>query len=105
MVLIPFAIAVAVLWMVFRHAPGTRLTYLFQVVLRLAWSFTIGIPFFVLGILAFIVLDILFPEGSYGYVVLNKMAKWGSCYWFRGIKLDFQTDDFEVAVEKQRKTK
>ena len=75
--------------------------YIFGVIFRLAWSLTIGVVFFVIGLVLFLLMDILFPESSKGYVVLNKMYKWGSCYWFKGIKME--TDDFDVSVEKNRK--
>lgn len=75
--------------------------YAFTVVFRLAWSLTIGIPFFTVGLALFLLLDILFPKSEKGYVLLNNFYKWGSCYWFKGLRME--TDAFDVSVAKTRK--
>ena len=75
--------------------------YLFAVVFRLLWSLTIGLVFFLVGLILFLLLDILMPNSNKGYVILNNMYKRGSCYWFKGLRME--TDDFEVDVSKKRK--
>ncbi|EIJ37000.1 hypothetical protein J9253_07730 [Thiothrix litoralis] len=102
--LIFIGLATILLVLAFKQPLGSRFRYLVAVIVRFAWSLTIGLPFFVLGLVAFLLIDILFPTSSKGYVILNKMYKWGSCYWFNGLRLNFETDDYDVTVEKQRKT-
>ena len=74
--------------------------FLFSIIFRLAWSLTIGLPFFVIGTVLFLILDILVPKSDKGYRVLNTMYKWGSCYWFKGLRME--TDDYEISVSKKR---
>lgn len=83
-------------------SPGGLMMYLFAVVFRLIWSLTIGLVFFLVGLVLFILLDILMPNSNKGYIVLNNMYKWGSCYWFKGLRME--TDDFDVDVSKKRKS-
>jgi hypothetical protein len=82
---------------------GDFIMYLFSVVFRLLWSLTIGLVFFLVGLILFLILDILMPNSDRGYRVLNNTYKWGSCYWFKGLKM--VTDDFDVDVSKKRKDK
>ena len=70
------------------------------IIVRLVWSLTIGFIFFLIGTIAFIVLDILFPKYSVSYKVLTTMYKWGSCHWFKRLRLE--VDEYSVQVEKKR---
>jgi hypothetical protein len=74
--------------------------FMFSVIFRLVWSFTIGLPFFSVGLMLFLVFDILSPESDRGYRILNIMYKWGSCYWFKGLRME--KDEFEINVTKSR---
>lgn len=74
--------------------------FIFSVVFRLLWSVTIGVPFFVLGLILFLFFDILFPTSDRGYKILNILYKWGSCYWFKGLRME--KDEFEIDVIKRR---
>lgn len=74
--------------------------YLLSIIFRAAWSVTIGLPFFVLGLVIFLLLDILFPTSDKGYKVLNAMYKLGSLGAFKGVRLE--KDDYVVVVEKKR---
>lgn len=74
--------------------------FIFSILFRSLWSLTIGIPIFFVGLVLFLFLDILLPKSDKGYRVLNAMYKWGSCYWFKGIRMD--KDDFEIEVSKKR---
>jgi hypothetical protein len=64
--------------------------YVVVVLVRLAWSLTIGLAFFVVGLLLYLVLDIFVPKSDLGVKVLTKLYEWGSCYWFKGIKVKFK---------------
>lgn len=79
---------------------GEGVMYIFSVIFRLIFSLTIGLAFFVTGLVLFLLLDIFRPESDAGYVALNKLYKWGSCYWFKGLKME--TDEFDVSVKKER---
>ena len=70
------------------------------IVVRTVWSLTIGIPFFIAGLIGFLVLDITQPNSDKGYILLTNMYKWGSCHWFKQVKLE--TQDFEVDVKKRK---
>jgi hypothetical protein len=74
--------------------------YLISVVMRLALSLTLGLPFFIIGGVLFLMLDILFPNSDKGYQALNLFFKWGSFYWFKGLRME--TDSYDIAVSKQR---
>jgi hypothetical protein len=74
--------------------------FLFAIILRLAFSLTIGIPFFLIGWVLFLVADILFPQSDKGYKILNTCFKWGSFYWFKGLKME--TDKYDISVSKKR---
>ena len=74
--------------------------FIFSVVFRLLWSATIGLPFFIIGLILFLFFDILFPKSDRGYKLLNAMYKWGSCYWFKGLRME--KDKFEIDVTKRR---
>ncbi len=95
------AVVIALVAGVLQRRSGDRVTYVLGAIFRLVYSLTFGVPFFVMGFLVFLFLDIFFPESSKSYVFLTNFFKWGSCYWFKGVKLE--TDDFEVHVQKQRK--
>ena len=71
-----------------------------SIIIRLAWTFTIGLLFFIIGTILFILLDILFPRYATSYKVLTNMYKWGSCHWFKQLKLE--TDQYSIEVEKKR---
>lgn len=74
--------------------------FVFSVIFRLLWSITIGLLFFILGLIFFLLLDILSPRSDRGYRILNTMYKWGSCYWFKGLRME--KDEFEINVSKSR---
>lgn len=74
--------------------------FIFSVIFRLLWSLTIGLPFFAVGLILFLLLDILSPKSDRGYKTLNNMYKWGSCYWFKGLRME--KDGFEIDVSKRR---
>jgi len=76
--------------------------FIFSVFFRLLWSITIGIPFFIFGLILFLIFDILSPRSDRSYRVLTAMYKWGSCYWFKGLKME--KDAFDINVSKSRKT-
>lgn len=99
--LIVLAVA-ALIVAAFYYPSGGGVMYLFAIFFRLFWSLTIGLVFFAAGLVLFLFLDILVPNSSRGYVVLNNMYKWGSCYWFKGLRME--RDDFDVDVKKKRKT-
>lgn len=70
------------------------------IIIRLAWSFSIGLFFSVIGLVLFILLDILMPRSDRGYKVLNYMCKIGSLGVFKGLRME--KDDFDISVEKRR---
>lgn len=74
--------------------------YVLSIIIRLVWSFTIGVFFFAIGLVLFLLLDILMPSSDRGYRVLNTMCKIGSMGWFKGLRLE--KDDFDINVEKRR---
>ena len=74
--------------------------YVISVVIRLALSLTIGLPFFVIGSVLFLLLDILFPSSDKVYKALNLFFKWGSFYWFKGLRME--TDSYDISVSKRR---
>lgn len=76
--------------------------FIFSIFFRILWACTIGLVFFAIGLILFLILDILLPKSDQGYRVLNTMYKWGSCYWFKGIRME--RDDFEINVSKKRRT-
>lgn len=75
---------------------------LVSIIVRSAWSFTVGIPFFVVGLLLFVITEIILPESDISYKILTNMYKWGSCHWFKQVRLE--TDDYDVDVKKHRKS-
>ncbi len=74
--------------------------YLISVAIRLALSLTVGLPFFIFGSVLFLLLDILFPNSDKGYQALNLLFKWGSFYWFKGLRME--TDSYDISVSKRR---
>ena len=60
--------------------------YAISIIVRLLWSLTIGLPFFLIGFLLFLILDIFFPKEDWGFNVLTRLFQWGSCDWFKGIR-------------------
>jgi hypothetical protein len=77
--------------------------YVISILVRLIWSLSIGLVFFVLGTLLFLILDIFFPASDASYKWLTGFYKWGSCHWFKGIRFGVETDDYDVKVAKVRK--
>lgn len=75
--------------------------YLVALLVRTAWSLTLGIPFFLVGLVLFLVLDILLPSSDRGYRTLNLLYKIGSLGYFKGLRME--QDDFDVVVEKRRR--
>lgn len=74
--------------------------YLLTVIIRVAWSLTIGLGFFAIGLLLFLLFDILMPHSDRGYRILNFMYKIGSLGSFKGIRME--QDNFNITVEKRR---
>jgi len=85
------------------------ITSLLVVIVRLIWSLSIGLIFFILGLICFLLLDIFSPQTSTGYKVLNQMYKWGSLGGLKGFRfrvnvdMGLEPDDFVIDVEKKRK--
>jgi len=71
------------------------------ILVRTIWSLTIGLPFFIIGLILFLIIDISAPRSDISYRVLTNMYKWGSCHWFKRLKLE--TEHFDVDVKKKRK--
>lgn len=76
--------------------------YALTIAIRLAWSLSIGIVFFVVGLIFFLIFDILMPNSDKGYKFLNYMYKIGSLGSFKGLKMHLEQDNFAVSVEKKR---
>lgn len=74
--------------------------YLITVLIRLIWSTTIGLPFFLVGLTLFLVLDILLPNSDLGYKALNTLYKIGSLGSFKGLRME--KDRFDISVQKKR---
>jgi hypothetical protein len=66
----------------------------------LAWSLTIGLAFFLAGLVLFLFLDILLPNSDRGYRVLNALYKIGSLGSFKGLRME--KDEFDISVQKKR---
>lgn len=75
--------------------------YVLTIIIRLAWSISIGMIFFAIGLILFVLLDVLMPSSDKGYKALNYMYKYGSLGVFKGLRLE--QDNFAVNVEKKRK--
>lgn len=69
-------------------------------IIRLIWSLTIGLIFFVLGLILFLLFDIFKPSSDLGYRILNSMYKFGSLGVFKGLRMVH--DQFDIRVEKRR---
>ena len=74
--------------------------YLVSVVVRIAWSLTFGLVFFAVGLVLFLVLDILLPDSDKGYRVLNATYKYGSLGAFKGLRIE--KDLYDIDVQKRR---
>lgn len=72
-----------------------------SILVRACWSFTIGMVFFTVGLVLFIIIDIIYPKSNRSYEILTTLYKWGSCHWFKQLKLE--TEDFDIQVKKSRK--
>jgi len=84
-------------------ARRSTLGYFISIVVRLVWSLTLGVfIFFPIGLILFLLLDIFMPEKDIGYRTLVNTYKWGSCHWFKGVRFQMETDDYNVRVEKER---
>ncbi len=85
------------------------ITSLLVIIVRIIWSLSIGLIFFILGLIGFLVLDIFSPKTSTGYKFLNQMYKWGSLGGLKGFRfrvdvdMGLEPDDFVIDVEKKRK--
>jgi hypothetical protein len=73
-----------------------------SVLIRLLWSVTIGLPFFALGLILFLIFDIFNPKSDSGYKILNKMFKLGSLGVFKGVRINMEQDHYDINVEKKR---
>lgn len=74
--------------------------YAITIVIRLIWSITIGLVFFAIGLVLFLLFDILMPSSDRGYKILNYMYKLGSLGAFKGLRME--KDQFDINVEKKR---
>ncbi len=74
--------------------------YFVTVIIRLAWSLTVGLPFFALGLILFLLLDILLPGSDKGYKVLTVLYKVGSLGAFKGLRME--KDEFDINLQKRR---
>jgi len=74
--------------------------YAITIVIRLIWSVTIGLIFFAIGLVLFLLYDILLPSSDRGYKILNFMYKIGSLGSFKGLRME--KDQFDINVEKKR---
>lgn len=74
--------------------------YLFTVIIRLLWSLSIGLAFFAIGLVFFLLFDILAPKSTRGYKILNYMYKHGSLGSFKGLRVE--QDEYDIDVEKRR---
>ncbi|MNJ44704.1 hypothetical protein D3C77_397680 [compost metagenome] len=69
-------------------------------IIRLMWSLTVGLFFFALGLILFLLFDIFKPSSDLGYRVLNSLYKFGSLGAFKGLRM--VQDQFDIRVEKRR---
>lgn len=74
--------------------------FIITAVIRFAWSLTVGLLFFVVGLVLFLIFDILKPSSDLGYRILNAMFKFGSLGVFKGLRME--QDQFDIRVEKRR---
>ena len=79
-----------------------RILYAITIVFRLIWSLTIGLVFFAIGLVLFLLYDIMLPNSDRGYRILNTMYKIGSLGSFKGLRME--QDEFDIKVEKKRKS-
>ena len=86
--------------LVLRRTSGEYVMHVISIIIRFTFSLTIGLVFFALGLIAFLLLDILMPKSNRGYVYLTNMCKWGSLYWFKGLRME--RDDYDLSVVKKR---
>ncbi|NLN93481.1 MAG: hypothetical protein GX130_09280 [Candidatus Hydrogenedens sp.] len=81
------------------------------VLIRTVWSLSIGLVFFVIGTVLYVMLDILYPKKDYGAKMLTKLYEIGSLAWLArinfGIKVSFGVggSDLETVVTKRKKQK
>ena len=75
--------------------------YLIAIPFRLVWTFTIGLPFFLLGTILFILLDIFSPKSDVSYKTLSSIYKFATLGLFKGLRLE--KDEYDVSVSKVRK--
>lgn len=75
-----------------------------SILFRFLWSVTIGLVFFAIGLVLFLLFDILHPSSDRGYRILNYMYKIGSLGSFKGLSIGItmERDDYDVTVEKKR---
>lgn len=74
--------------------------FIITAVIRLMWSLTVGLFFFALGLILFLLFDIFKPSSDLGYRILNSMYKFGSLGVFKGLRM--VQDQFDIRVEKRR---
>jgi hypothetical protein len=74
--------------------------FMVTALIRLIWSLTIGLVFFILGLVLFLLFDIFKPSSDVGYRILNSMYKFGSLGVFKGLRM--VQDQFDIRVEKRR---
>ncbi|GLO46536.1 hypothetical protein PPUN109347_30990 [Pseudomonas putida] len=74
--------------------------FIITALIRLIWSLTVGMFFFALGLILFLIFDIFKPSSDLGYRILNSMYKFGSLGVFKGLRM--VQDQFDIRVEKRR---
>ncbi|GLO09849.1 hypothetical protein PPUJ20005_38180 [Pseudomonas putida] len=74
--------------------------FIITAIIRLIWSLTVGLIFFALGLILFLLFDIFKPSSDLGYRILNSMCKIGSLGVFKGLRM--VQDEFDIRVEKRR---
>ncbi|AYG44035.1 hypothetical protein DV532_06835 [Pseudomonas sp. Leaf58] len=74
--------------------------FIITAIIRLIWSLTVGLFFFALGLILFLLFDIFKPSSDVGYRILNSMYKFGSLGVFKGLRM--VQDQFDIRVEKRR---
>jgi hypothetical protein len=74
--------------------------FIMTAIIRLIWSLTVGLCFFAIGLILFVLFDIFKPSSDVGYRILNAMYKFGSLGVFKGLRMVH--DEFDIRVEKRR---
>ncbi len=79
------------------------------IIIRIAWSISIGLIFFFLGTILYIIFDISYPQKEYGAKILTRFYEVGSLARLSRLKLDIKLSldvegsDLETVVTKQKR--